>query len=126
MQAMAHHILIDELWPSRGGLIVLWWITDHNGRSLGQLFAWIGVAIVLYVENMLFDDGCSGGHETWVSPLYFNNVTLTSLGDGDVVLVSCKAWSVAMAKLLTSCITWGGLFSIYSTKHCAMRRMTNV
>ena len=57
-----------------------------------------------------------GKHPTYLSPLYYSVVTLTTLGYGDVVPASASGQLVAMIEVITGYIMLGGLLSIFSIK----------
>ncbi len=97
-------------------LYYVWWITSDCGRSITRwclcilfqafVFAWIYTIVGIDY----------GDHNTWISPLYYSVVTLTTLGYGDIVPVSTAARAVAMLEVITGYIMLGGLLSIFTNK----------
>ena len=57
-----------------------------------------------------------GDHQTFLSPLYYSVVTLTTLGYGDIVPSSVSGQIVAMMEVCTGYLMLGGLISIFSNK----------
>jgi voltage-gated potassium channel Kch len=57
-----------------------------------------------------------GDYETWLSPMYYSIVTMTTLGYGDAVPASTGAQLVAMFEVLIGYIMLGGVLSIFATK----------
>lgn len=94
----------------------LWWATSNCGRSLTRwamvvlsqviLFAWLYGQV-----NVAFGD-----HETWLSPVYYSVVTITTLGYGDVLPASVGAQVVCMIEVVVGYLMLGGLLSIFSNK----------
>jgi voltage-gated potassium channel Kch len=77
---------------------------------------WTLVAVVLYSGLFSLVGVDYGEHSTWLSPIYFSVVTLTTLGYGDVTPASVGGQLVAMAAVVTGYFMLGGLLSILSNK----------
>jgi uncharacterized protein YjbI with pentapeptide repeats len=116
--------LVDEnyLWEFRKSsklsaiIYHIWKLTSNCGRSLLQWSAWIVVLILLFawLYSMV---GVDFGPETsWVAPLYYSVVTLTTLGYGDIVPVTSTARIVAMIQVSLGYVMLGGLLSIFANK----------
>ncbi|MDG1051514.1 MAG: pentapeptide repeat-containing protein [Planctomycetota bacterium] len=94
----------------------LWSVTSDCGRSVTR-WAACTAAIVLAFALLYTTVGISyGDHETWLSPLYFSVVTMTTLGYGDVLPASAMGQVVAMCQVITGYVMLGGLLSIFSNK----------
>ena len=94
----------------------LWSLTSDCGRSVTR-WAACTAAIVLAFASLYTTVGISyGAHETWLSPLYFSVVTMTTLGYGDVLPSSVMGQVVAMCQVITGYVMLGGLLSIFSSK----------
>ena len=57
-----------------------------------------------------------GDHETWLSPIYFSVVTVTTLGYGDALPASAMAQLLVMIQVTGGYLMLGGLISILSNK----------
>ncbi len=94
----------------------LWWITSDCGRSVARWSSWIVVLAVgfsgVYTQLPIH----YGDHETWLSPLYFSVVTLTTLGYGDVLPMSVSAQVAVMTEVLCGYVMLGALISIFADK----------
>lgn len=94
----------------------LWKFTSDCGRSVSR-WAMCTLAIVVIFSCLYTTVGIDyGEHETWLSPLYFSVVTLTTLGYGDVLPSSVMGQVVAMLQVVTGYVMLGGLLSIFSNK----------
>ena len=94
----------------------LWLVTSDCGRSLGRWCLWILLQALLFAFLYTLVDIDYGSYPTFLSPLYFSIVTLTTLGYGDVVPMTWSAQIVAMIEVCTGYIMLGGLLSILSIK----------
>ncbi|WP_158247251.1 pentapeptide repeat-containing protein [Geothermobacter hydrogeniphilus] len=93
-----------------------WWLTCDCGRSMLRWCFWIGIQAFFFAWLFTLTDVNYGDHATWLSPLYFSVVTLTTLGYGDVTPAGLSAQIVAMAEVTIGYIMLGGLLSIFSNK----------
>ncbi len=93
-----------------------WWLTSDCGRSMGRWAAWIVVLILFFGGVYSQAEVDYGNYETWLSPIYYSVVTLTSLGYGDVLPASTFAQIAAMTQVLIGYLMLGGLLSILSNK----------
>ncbi len=94
----------------------LWRMTSDCGRSLGLWSAWVVGLVVLFAWLYTFTTVSYGAYETWLSPLYYSVVTLTTLGYGDVLPASVGSQVVAMVEVFIGYMMLGGLLSIFSNK----------
>ena len=102
--------------PAHARLYTVWKATSDCGRSLTRWGAWTaGIAVVfaLIYTQVGVDFGDS---PTWLSPLYFSVVTLTTLGYGDALPTSVSGQVAVMVQVLLGYGMLGGLLSIFSTK----------
>ncbi len=93
-----------------------WSLTSDCGRSLLRWSLVTAVVAVLYAGAYTFVEIDYGDHETWLSPLYFSIVTLTTLGYGDVLPASVGAQLLVLVQVLIGYVMLGGLLSIFATK----------
>jgi len=93
-----------------------WWLTSDCGRSMARWCFWIVAQAVFFAWLFTMVGVDYGQYKTWLSPLYYSIVTLTTLGYGDVVPASLGAQVVAIAEVVTGYVMLGGLISILSTK----------
>lgn len=93
-----------------------WWITCDCGRSMLRWCLWIAVQTFFFawIYSMVGLD--YGSYPTWLSPLYFSVVTLTTLGYGDVLPATPLAQMVTMCEVTIGYMMLGGLLSIFSNK----------
>ena len=97
-------------------LYYLWSFTSDCGRSVAR-WSLCTAAIVVVFACLYTTVGISyGDHQTWLSPLYFSVVTMTTLGYGDVLPSSVMGQVVAMCEVVTGYVMLGGLLSIFSNK----------
>jgi uncharacterized protein YjbI with pentapeptide repeats len=94
----------------------LWWVTSDCGRSITRWALWtmavaFGFAGLYSVTSLDY-----GQYPTFLSPLYYSFVTLTTLGYGDVVPASPAAQVVAVIEVVVGYVALGGLLSIFATK----------
>ena len=94
----------------------LWSITSDCGRSFARWVLWTGVIAALFAVAYSFVEVDYGDYETWLSPLYYSIVTMTTLGYGDALPASTGAQVVAMIQVLIGYIMLGGVLSIFATK----------
>jgi uncharacterized protein YjbI with pentapeptide repeats len=94
----------------------VWWVTSDCGRSAGRWALWTLYITVLFSGIYSFVEVDYGEHETFLSPLYYSVVTITTLGYGDVLPRSVAAQSVAMFQVVIGYVMLGGLLSIFSNK----------
>lgn len=94
----------------------LWWVTSDCGRSFSRWGLWTVLIAILYGGAYGFVDVDFGSNETFLSPLYFSVVTITSLGYGDVLPTSPAAQLLAMSESTLGFCLLGGLITIFSNK----------
>jgi hypothetical protein len=94
----------------------IWRITSDCGRSLGRWCIWIVLQVILFAVLYSLVGVDYGKHPTFLSPVYFSVVTLTTLGYGDVVPMTWAGQVVAMVEVTTGYVMLGGLLSILSVK----------
>ena len=94
----------------------VWWITSDCGRSMTRWCLWTLAAVLFYAGLFSLVGVDYGIHDTWLSPVYFSVVTLTTLGYGDAAPASVGGQLVAMAAVVTGYLMLGGLLSILSNK----------
>jgi uncharacterized protein YjbI with pentapeptide repeats len=94
----------------------LWWLTSDCGRSFIRWTLWTGIIAALFAVIYGFVDIDYGGYETWLSPMYFSIVTMTTLGFGDALPASLGGQIIVMIQVLTGYIMLGGVLSIFATK----------
>jgi uncharacterized protein YjbI with pentapeptide repeats len=94
----------------------IWWATSDCGRSFTRWALWVAFVAVVFAGLYSFVDLDFGDHQTWLSPLYFSVVTMTTLGYGDVLPASSPAQVVAMAEVILGYVALGGLLSIFANK----------
>ena len=94
----------------------LWRVTSDCGRSFSRWALWTVLVVLLFAGLYGFVDIDYGDHPTFLSPIYFSVVTLTTLGYGDVLPASVAAQVVVMAEVILGYIALGGLISILANK----------
>ena len=94
----------------------LWSFTSDCGRSVTRWSACTAAIVVMFAILYTTVGISYGDHETWLSPLYFSVVTMTTLGYGDVLPSSVMGQVVAMCEVVTGYVMLGGLLSIFSNK----------
>ncbi|MFQ5416077.1 MAG: pentapeptide repeat-containing protein [Myxococcota bacterium] len=97
-------------------LYSVWWATSDCGRSLTRWALWVTLVVALFGALYGLVDVDYGDHPTFLSPIYFSVVTLTTLGYGDVVPASPAAQIVAMLEVVVGYMALGGLISIFANK----------
>ena len=93
-----------------------WSLSSDCGRSFGRwglCTAVIGVLFAVLFTQLAID---YGDHQTWLSPLYYSVVTLTTLGYGDVLPMSVAAQAASMLEVIIGYVMLGGALSIFTTK----------
>jgi len=94
----------------------IWWLTSDCGRSAlrwGLLTAFLMVSFAKAYTYVGID---YGSNETWLSPLYYSVVTITTLGYGDALPTTTGAQAMSMLEVSIGYVMLGGLLSIFSTK----------
>ena len=94
----------------------IWWLTSDCGRSPIRWALWTFVIAVLFAGLYALVGVDFGDHETFLSPLYFSIVTLTSLGYGDIVPTSMVGQVLVMIEVVSGYVALGGLLSIFAVK----------
>ena len=95
---------------------VLWKATSNCGRSFLLWGLWT-VSLTALFALLYTQVGIDyGDYETWLSPVYYSVVTLTTLGYGDVLPTTPAGQMVAMAQVVLGYVMLGGLLSIFSNK----------
>ncbi len=109
-----------EEFRTRGRLALLtyhvWWLTSDCGRSLCRWSLWTSALVLLFAWLYTLVGIDYGAHPTFLSPLYYSVVTLTTLGYGDVVPKTAAAQILAMLQVITGYVMLGGLLSIFSNR----------
>lgn len=103
---------------SRGSAAIywIWWATSDCGRSFARWALWVGLIVALFGGVYQLVDVDYGDHPTFLSPVYFSLVTLTTLGYGDALPASVAAQAVAMLEVTVGYVALGGLLSIFANK----------
>ena len=94
----------------------VWWLTSDCGRSMLRWGVFVATLVMLFAGAYLLVDVNYGAHESFLSPVYFSLVTMTTLGYGDVLPNSTAAQFVTMLEVSTGYLMLGGLVSILSSK----------
>lgn len=94
----------------------LWWLTSDCGRSMMRWCFWITVQALFFAWLYSLVGIDYGDYRTWLSPIYYSIITLTTLGYGDVVPASLGGQIVAIIEVIMGYVMLGGLISILSTK----------
>jgi len=102
--------------PTNEWCYKLWWITSDCGRSFKRWGLWTLLIAVIFAAIYTQVSVDYGSHETWLSPLYYSVVTLTTLGYGDVLPTSVTAQAVSMIEVIIGYVMLGGALSIFTTK----------
>ncbi len=101
----------------KGALVFwLWWATSDCGRSFSRwgLLTMLVMLVYAWAYTQVAID--YGDYETFLSPIYYSVVTLTSLGYGDVLPQTGPAQVVAMSEAVVGYTLLGGMISILSNK----------
>jgi uncharacterized protein YjbI with pentapeptide repeats len=116
--------LVDEnyLWEFRKSSALsafiyhIWKVSSDCGRSLVRWCLWVVLLNLLFawIYTLVGMDFGPGG--SWVTPLYFSVVTLTTLGYGDIVPVTPAERIVVMTQVSLGYLLLGGLLSIFANK----------
>ena len=102
--------------PAAELLYQIWWLTSDCGRSALR-WGLLTVALSLvFAQAYVLVEVDYGPNETWLSPIYFSVVTMTTLGYGDAAPISATAQVLAMMQVTLGYVMLGGLLSIFSTK----------
>ena len=94
----------------------IWWLTSDCGRSMTRWCVLIVLQMFFFAWLYTLVGVDYGAHPTFLSPLYFSVVTLTTLGFGDIVPASPAAQFIAMIEVCLGYTMLGGLLSIVSNK----------
>jgi hypothetical protein len=97
-------------------LYKIWWLTSDCGRSMTRWFLCTLVLVFFFAFLYTLVEIDYGEHPTWLSPIYYSVVTLTTLGYGDVVPASLPGQIIAIAEVVSGYVMLGGLISIFSNK----------
>jgi len=97
-------------------LYKIWWLTSDCGRSMTRWFLCTFVIVFFFAFLYTLVEIDYGEHPTWLSPIYYSVVTLTTLGYGDVVPASLTGQIIAIAEVVSGYVMLGGLISIFSNK----------
>ena len=109
-----------EEFRTRGRIASLayqvWWVTSDCGRSLSRWGLWTATLVLFFAWLYTLVGIDYGSYPTYLSPLYYSVVTLTTLGYGDVLPKTPTAQVLAMLEVVTGYVMLGGLLSIFSSK----------
>ena len=94
----------------------IWSVTSDCGRSFGRWATLTSAIAVLFAVAYSFLNVDYGNHETFLSPLYYSTVTMTTLGYGDALPTDATAQAVAMTQVIIGHVMLGGMLSIFATK----------
>lgn len=116
--------LIDEnfLWEFRNesranrAIYWLWWATSDCGRSLGRWGALTAILALAFAGIYDFVEIDYGSSPTWLSPLYFSIVTMTTLGYGDALPTDVPSQIAVIGQVVVGYVMLGGLMSIFAAK----------
>jgi hypothetical protein len=95
---------------------LIWWLTSDCGRSFTRWALWTLLVALVFAGLFSLVDVQYGGNRTYLSPIYYSVVTLTTLGYGDVLPASPAAQVLAMLEVIIGYLALGGLTSIFATK----------
>jgi len=115
---------IDQnyLWEFRrksranAAVYLVWKATSDCGRSVARWGLWTALIAVVFAAIYSLVAIDFGSDETWLSPLYFSVVTLTTLGYGDALPTDVLSQTVVMIQVVIGYVMLGGLLSIFATK----------
>ncbi len=93
-----------------------WKFTSDCGRSLYRWTAMVSLITILFAGAYQIVGIDYGDYETWLSPLYFSIVTLTTVGYGDAHASSLAGQIVVIIQISVGYLMLGGLLSIFSNK----------
>ena len=102
--------------PAHALAYVVWNVTSDCGRSATRWALWtlaIALTFAGIYTTMPID---YGDYETWLSPLYFSVVTLTTLGYGDSLPTNPETQLVVMIEVVLGYFMLGGMLSLLSNK----------
>lgn len=102
--------------PWSAALYYVWWATSDCGRSVVRWALWTALIMVVFAGFYSVLSLDAGDHETFLTPLYFSVVTLTSLGYGDVLPTDALTQAVVMVQVFIGYMMLGGLLSILANK----------
>lgn len=100
------HALIYKIWS---------WTCDcgRSGLRWGLFNAALVALFAVAYTQVQVD---YGDHETWLSPVYFSVVTMTTLGYGDVLPMTPMAQFVTILQVISGYVMLGGLLGIVTKK----------
>ena len=90
----------------------LWWISCDCGRSVTRWSMWGALICIVYSYLYTLVAVDYGMYETWLSPMYFSLVTMTTLGYGDAVPSSIWAQITTMSQVVTGYVMFGVLLAL--------------
>ncbi len=94
----------------------IWWLTSDCGRSVSRWALWTFLVAAVFAGVYALIGVDFGDNETFLSPLYFSIVTLTSLGYGDIVPKTAVGQILIMIEVVAGYVALGGLLSIFAMK----------
>lgn len=120
---LRRHILdenyLDEFRRSskqHAAIYQIWSLTSDCGRS-GLRWALFNTILVFLFAAAYTQVAVDFGDDaTWLSPIYFSVVTMTTLGYGDVLPTSAAAQFVTILQVISSYVMLGGLLGIVTKK----------
>lgn len=90
----------------------VWHLTSDCGRNVGRWVACCALIALLFAGLYSQLDIDFGDHETWLSPLYFSVVTLTTLGYGDALPTNVAGQVAVMVEVVLGYVFLGGLLTL--------------
>ena len=92
----------------------VWRATSDCGRSVTRWAMCTFVMVMLFAWLFTIAGVDFGTYQTWLSPLYFSVVTITTLGYGDVLPSTAAGQFLVMCEVVTGYVMLGGLLSLFT------------
>ena len=100
--------------PRTRFLYWVWRLTSDCGRSVTRWAMCTAGMVMLFAWLFTIVGVDFGTYQTWLSPLYFSVVTITTLGYGDVLPSTATGQFLVMCEVVTGYVMLGGLLSLFS------------
>lgn len=103
---------LDGRW-SAWAFLAFFRVSTNFGHSIGRLFVFLLVTIVLFAIMYAFSDIIQTTHVMlppsahWFDYIYFSTITLTSLGYGDIVAITLLQKAIVCVEILIGYIILG-------------------